>query len=209
LLAASTAALLSRANATSDLMKLNVDRLTDSPDLYEFEEGEGWWRSHATAGPGIPERPLEPVRVAVRAHKLGEDVLLEGTLTTAFELECSRCLARYRHPLRESFRLVLEPAGDRVPGDPEAAQALARDGLCLGDEFETGWYREGEIQLDSVCLELISLALPVQPLCREECAGLCPRCGVDRNTTSCECAEVRPESPFAALASLREPRGGR
>ena len=190
-------------------MKIHVDRLTESPESYDFEVGDSWWRGHVAAGPGIPESLAEPVRVAVRAHKLGEDVLLEGSLTSAFELECSRCLARYRQPLRESFRLVLEPAGDRVPGDPEAAQALARDGLCLGDEFETGWYRGGgEIQLDSVCVELIALALPVQPLCREECAGLCPRCGADRNTSPCECTEVRPESPFAALASLRVTRGG-
>jgi uncharacterized protein len=105
---------------------------------------------------------------------------------------------------------VLEPAGTRVPGDPEAAQALARDGLCVGDELETGWYRGSEVQLDSVCFELISLALPVQPLCREDCAGLCPRCGADRNTTSCDCdAQPRPDSPFAALASLRGTRGDR
>jgi uncharacterized protein len=189
-------------------MKINVDRLTESPESHDFEVGESWWRSHVASGPGIPESLAEPVRVTVRAHKLGEDVLIEGGLTCAFDLECSRCLARYRHALRETFRLVLEPAGDRVPGDPEAAQALARDGLCLGDEFETGWYREGEIQLDSVCLELIALALPVQPLCREDCAGLCPRCGADRNSSPCECSEVRPESPFAALASLKVTRGG-
>jgi uncharacterized protein len=190
-------------------MKLNVDRLTDSPVPFEFEEAEGWWRGHAAAGPVLPQSLAEPVRVALRANKLGEDVLLEGTLTSAFELECSRCLARYRQPLRESFRLVLEPAGSRVPADPEAAAALARDGLYLGDEFETGWYRDGEIHLDSVCLELVALALPVQPLCREDCAGLCPRCGGDRNTSPCGCGEVRPESPFAVLAALRTTRGDR
>ena len=54
-----------------------------------------------------------------------------------------------------------------------------------------------------------ALALPVQPLCREACAGLCPRCGADRNTAPCACSKVRPESPFAALASLRDTRGGR
>ena len=191
-------------------MKLLVDRLTESPAPYEFEAGDAWWRPHAPQGSGLPETPAEPFRVHVRAWKQGEDVLLEGNLEGAFELECSRCLARYRQPLRESFRLVLEPAGTRVPGDPEAAQALARDGLCLGDELETGWYRGSEVQLDSVCLELITLALPVQPLCREDCAGLCPRCGADRNTTSCDCdAPPRPDSPFAALASLRGTRGDR
>jgi uncharacterized protein len=190
-------------------MKLLIDRLTETPTSEDFEVGAAWWRAHAVPGTGLPEEPAGPFRVRVRAWKQGEDVLLEGVLEGAFELECGRCLARYRQPLRESFRLVLEPAGTRVPGDPEAAQALARDGLCLGDELETGWYRGAEIQVDSLCLELIALALPVQPLCREDCAGLCPRCGADRNTTPCECAELRPESPFAALASLRGTRGGR
>jgi uncharacterized protein len=191
-------------------MKLHVDSLSQTPTAQDFEVGESWWRALAPTHKGLPEAPDGPLHLALRAHKQGQDVMLEGVLEGAFVLECGRCLARYRQPLRESFRLVLEPAGDRVPGDPEAAEALARDGLCLGDELETGWYREGEmIQLDSVCLEQIELALPVQPLCREDCAGLCPRCGVDRNTTTCGCAEVRPDSPFAALASLRGPRGER
>jgi uncharacterized protein len=104
---------------------------------------------------------------------------------------------------------VLEPAGSRVPADPEAAVALARDGLCLGDEFETGWYRGGEVRLDSVCLEVISLALPVKPLCREDCAGLCARCGSDLNPGACGCPEERPKSPFDVLVALRdgEPKG--
>jgi uncharacterized protein len=190
-------------------MKLNVDGLGQTPTSQQYEVGAAWWRARAPAETGLPEAPDGPLRLEVRAHKQGQDVLLEGVLEGAFQLECSRCLARYRQPLRESFRLVLEPAGDRVPGDPEAAEALARDGLCLSDELETGWYREGEIQLDSVCLELTLLALPLQPLCREDCAGLCPRCGADRNTTTCGCADVRPDSPFAALASLRGPRGDR
>ena len=145
----------------------------------------------------------EPFRVRVDAHKMGEDVLLEGAVGGCLDVECSRCLARYRHELRESFRLVLEPAGARVPADPEAAAALQRDGLCLGDELEIGWYRGGEIHLDSVCLEVISLGLPVKPLCRDDCAGLCARCGSDLNQGACDCEEVAPESPFAVLAALR------
>jgi len=190
-------------------MQIDFDALDETPAPFAFEAGTSWWRTHVPAQQGFPDPPEQPLRLSVRAYKTGEDVILEGMLEGSLELECGRCLARYRQPLRESFRLVLEPAGSRVPADPEAAAALARDGLCLGDEFETGWYREGEIHLDSVCLELIALALPVQPLCREACAGLCPRCGVDRNVSPCDCGEVRPESPFAALAALRTNRGDR
>jgi len=190
-------------------MQIDFDALNESPTPFAFEVGPAWWRTHVPSQQGFPEEPEAPLQLAVRAYKMGEDVVLEGLLEGSLALECGRCLARYRQPLRESFRLVLEPAGSRVPADPEAAAALVRDGLCLGDEFETGWYREGEIHLDSVCLELIALALPVQPLCREDCAGLCPRCGVDRNVSPCDCGEVRPESPFAALAALRTNRGDR
>jgi uncharacterized metal-binding protein YceD (DUF177 family) len=201
--------MLFAALAASCAMKLCVDRLTETPTSERYEVGAAWWHAHAAPGKGLPEAPSEPFRVEVQASKHGEDVHLEGQLTGAFQLECGRCLARYRQPLRESFRLVLEPAGTREPGDPEAAQALARDGLCFSDELEVGWYRGVEVQLDSVCLELITLALPVQPLCREDCAGLCPRCGADRNTSPCGCAEQRAESPFAALAALRVTRGER
>ena len=185
-------------------MKILVDRLTASPTPFRFEAGLGWWQQHMPRQEGTPVTPEETLLVDGHGHTLGEDLYLEGTITGAFQVECSRCLARYRHRLREPFRLVLEPAGLRQPGDPEAAAALDRDGLCLSDEFETGWYRGGEIHLDAVCLEVISLALPVKPLCRDECAGLCARCGADWNQGRCGCEEIRQPSPFDVLASLRD-----
>jgi uncharacterized protein len=100
---------------------------------------------------------------------------------------------------------VLEPAGERVPADPEGAAALAHEGMVLADELESGWFRGPEIQLDRFVGEVLALAVPVQPLCRDDCRGLCPRCGVDRNVESCSCTDARPESPFAVLASLRSP----
>jgi len=190
-------------------MKLEIERLTSEPRPFAYEQGGTWWSSRTPREASLPREVIEPFRVTGIAYRSGdsEDILLEGEIGGAFELECARCLARYRHSLREPFRFVLEPAGLRTPAEPEAAEALVRDGMCLADEVELGWYRGSEIQLDSVCLELISLALPVKPLCREDCAGLCPRCGVDRNETPCGCSEAAPNSPFAVLAALRGERG--
>jgi uncharacterized protein len=191
-------------------MKILVDRLSATATPFRFEAGAGWWQQHMPADGELPDPPVAPFCVEGRAHTLGEDLYLEAAIEGELELECGRCLARYRHRLREPFRLVLEPAGLRTPADPEAAAALDRNGLCLSDEFETGWYRGGEIQLDSVCLEVISLALPVKPLCREDCAGLCAQCGADRNQADCGCEQIRPPSPFDVLASLRDGKlGGR
>jgi len=184
-------------------MKLLVDRIKDSPTEHRFETSEAW---SAEARELVPELAEPPV-LEVRAHRMGSHLYLEGALSGALDLECSRCLARYRVALREPFRLVLEPAGARVPSEPEAARDLARLGMCLGDELEVGWYQGPEIDLGGLARELVALAPPVQPLCREQCRGLCPRCGADRNIERCACEEERPASPFAALAALRRSDG--
>jgi uncharacterized protein len=188
-------------------VKLHVDRLTDTPSEHAFTLTPSWWRERADTAP--PREGLAgDVQVELRAHRMGGDLFLDGELRGELDLECGRCLARYRQPIRERFRLLLEPAGDRVPADPEGAAALARDGLYLSDELETGWYRGSEIDLGGFFQEGIALLFPVQPLCRETCQGLCPSCGADRNVEACACGEVSPSSPFAALRGLRNQMTG-
>ena len=118
-------------------MKILVERLEETPTDLAFEAGSGWWRTWMRADRSLPKEPQEPFAIAIRAHRMGEDVYLEGSVSGELALECSRCLACYRHALHETFRLILEPAGSRVPADPEGAEALARDGLCLEEEIET------------------------------------------------------------------------
>jgi uncharacterized protein len=190
-------------------MKILVDRLTVTPTEFGFEGGAAWWRAVMPERAELPRELLEPIEFRLEAHRMGEDVYLEGGAAGALELECSRCLARYRHVLREPFRLILEPAGDRSPADPEAAEALVSDGVCLGDEIEAGWFRGNEIHLRAFFREVISLALPVKPLCDEDCAGLCPHCGIELGAETCDCRETKSDSPFTVLAALRDrPTGG-
>jgi uncharacterized protein len=184
-------------------MKILVERLEETPTDIAFEAGPAWWRAWMPSDRSLAREPDEPFEVALRAHLMGEDLYLEGAITGALDVECSRCLTCYRHALHQTFRLVLEPAGSRVPADPEGAAALARDGWCLEEEIEAGWYRGSELDLGAFLHEIVALELPVKPLCREDCAGLCPRCGADLNNDPCECAEVPADSPFAALAALR------
>lgn len=186
-------------------MKLLVDRLESKPTEYAFETTAQWWTEQAIEGRELDYQVETPFRFELKAYRTGEDLVLGGGFEGAIRVECGRCLRRYRHALSESFRLVLEPAGEREPPDPEGAKALHRDGMCLGDDLEIGWYRGPEIDLDAFFTELISLALPLQPLCSEECKGLCVRCGVDRNREDCGCEqELKPPSPFAVLARLRD-----
>jgi len=187
-------------------LKILVDRVTATPEAMSFSVSPQWLAQHfgGAGQAAAPEGLTEDARFDVRVQRIGADILLEGELSGSLDLACSRCLTRYRAPIRERFRLVLEPAGDRVPADPEGAAALAHEGLYLADEIESGWFRGPEIHLDRFVGEILALAVPVQPLCREDCRGLCPRCGIDRNVASCGCSEERPASPFAVLAPLRD-----
>lgn len=184
-------------------MQLIVDRLTEDPTELTFEGSSDWLRE-LSDDPELSAAVVAPLQFVLRAHTIGADLYLDGEAAGSFDLACGRCLKRYRQPVREPFRLVLEPAGSRIPADPEGAESLARDGLVLSDELEAGWFRGPEVLLDRFLREVIAAGLPFTPLCREDCAGLCPSCGTDRNLEPCDCRQERPPSPFAALAGLRD-----
>ncbi len=183
-------------------MKIPVEKLSESPQRFSFEGSPQWWSERVASAPALACSVEEPLDFAVDARWMGDSVLLEGVLRGQVEVECSRCLVRYRQPLSDGFRLILEPAGEGIPLDPESAEALDRDGVCLGDDLEMGRYRGTELDLEAYLAERVALNLPVQPVCREDCAGLCPHCGADRNTAGCDCVEGNEKSPFAALSTL-------
>jgi len=190
-------------------MKISVDGLTATPAVQRYAPGEDWWRPGFPAESGIDELEWvsEPV-FDLSLAKVGQNIELSGHFEGAIRTPCGRCLKRYRHALQSAFHLTLAPLSDQVPVDPEGGESLERDGICLGEELESGWYRGDELELDSFLSEVIALAWPAQPVCREDCPGLCPQCGVDRSQTRCECEVAKPESPFAVLEALRGPETG-
>lgn len=204
--------------------KLLIDRLTDTPQRFEYEAGERWWSARLGEDePSDGTRLARPFRFGLGASRMGEGVLIEGTFEGGVSAECSRCTRRYAHALREPFRLVLNPLKDDAWGDgraeeaidPEAERAIAENGICLGDDLEAGWFRGPVIFLDDFFAEVAALAMPIQPLCEEDCPGLCPHCGMERGRSGgsaqaaavCGCADERIESPFAVLANWKEKSG--
>ena len=186
--------------------QLSVERLTDEPELHRFEASPDWWAKREAEDATWFCEVEEPFRFECNASRVREDLLLDGDWGGSVALECSRCAKRYSHALRDSFRLVLSPvtsleAPDAI--DPEGERGLAENGLCLGEDLETGWFRGPVVQLDELFGEAIALAMPIQPLCREDCPGICPHCGVDRSETQCDCVDEKIESPFAVLAGLK------
>jgi len=184
--------------------KLPVERLGDKPENFRFQVAGDWWRRRLAESEGADQEVECPFDFDLEAVRVGENLLLEGHVQGRIVAECSRCAKRYPHALRDEFRLLLEPAKGREPEDPEGVRGLAERGLCLGEDLEAGWYRGPVIRLDDLFGEVIALAMPLQPLCGEDCPGVCSHCGVDLAETQCDCVDTEIDSPFAVLAKLRE-----
>jgi uncharacterized protein len=137
------------------------------------------------------EKALEST---ARVSKIGPTVTVVGQFHTTLRLRCSRCLEEYSHPLSGGFDVALRPSGE----------SLAEEDVELGEEdMESSVYEDEKIQLSEIACEQVFLEIPYQPLCREDCKGLCPVCGKDRNRGACECRAETFETGFAALRNLK------
>jgi uncharacterized protein len=186
------------------VFKLAAERLTELPEHHRAEASAGWWADRDLPG----ESPLSAVEAPfvfefdVSRHR--DEITIEGEMTGQVGLECGRCGKRYSHALRDSFRLVLSAAKARVPDDPEGLRGLTENGVCLGEDLEVGLFKGPQLRFDDYFGELIALAMPLQPLCRSDCPGICSHCGVDLAQMQCDCVDERIESPFAVLAKLKD-----
>jgi uncharacterized protein len=161
-------------------------------------EGAGGSFSHVYQVSQLPFeetelRMIEPAKVQGTVHKRG-DAELRGEVHTKVNVSCARCLKPVELPIDVKFteRFVPEVSWQHEEGHELQAEDL---NLAVFDG-------EG-IELDDVVREEILLALPAQVLCREDCKGLCPVCGVDRNEVNCECESGATDSRWEKLKDLR------
>ena len=120
-----------------------------------------------------------PIRAELGVDKNGEQVSIRGRLVAVAELECVSCLKRFELPLHPALELYAERSGSGR--HPREDADLERDGYML---FHDG----RRLDLGETVREALLLELPVAPRCREDCRGLCPRCGADLNEGPCGCA---------------------
>ena len=171
-------------------MRIEVEKLT--------ERGEHIERVYAPE-----ELPLEDefarvtadVRVDCRASRKREEVRVEGSIDTAVELRCDRCVGPVPFPVKLDFKAsFVAPPAQAVEG--EAAELQPED-------LDRAFYDGEHVDLDDLVREQILLALPTRQLCRDDCKGLCPTCGVDLNAQSCDCAQHETDPRWSALADLK------
>ena len=143
---------------------------------------------------GEAYRIAAPVDVEFDIHKDKGKFRMVGRLKTELELGCSRCVDPFRFPVDVPFDVRLLPASE-MSADEEREVAE--------EDLETSYYTDDQIDLNELLREQFYLALPMKPLCREDCRGLCPQCGTNLNAGSCDCAPAWEDPRLAPLKALK------
>jgi len=139
-------------------------------------------------------RLLEPAEVRGRIRREGNEVELRGELHTQLEATCGRCLKPVVLPINTQFTERFVPA---VSWRDEEQHELHEVDLNLA-------VFDGEaIEMDDLVREEILLAMPGHVLCSEDCKGLCPICGIDKNLGSCDCESKEIDSRWEKLKELQ------
>jgi uncharacterized protein len=139
-------------------------------------------------------RVVSPVELAFDIHKDREKFRLVGAVHARLELGCSRCLEPFPLEVDAPFDLRYLPAS-AMSSDPERE--------VPDEDLDLSYYRDDHIDLNELLREQFYLALPMKPLCREDCRGLCPQCGANLNAATCACATTREDPRLAALKNLK------
>ncbi len=134
------------------------------------------------------------VKGQVTLTRTDRSILVKGTLTTEIELDCGRCLKPFRCPLTLNIEDVYFPTLDVTTGLP----------VSLSDEpgaFTVDVHHV--LDLTEAIQQYTVMAVPMKPLCRDECLGLCPECGANLNLEECQCRRLSVDPRWANLTQVR------
>jgi uncharacterized protein len=176
------------------ILTVPVERITweglDVPVLLDAD----WFAQWLQEQPGLDFSLEKPLTGSVRLERHDDNILLRGRLQGELHFTCSRCLDTFTGPLESTFDLLIKTGRVPVP-----AQEMELD----SDELNEEYFQGEELDMNVLLREQILLALPLKPLCREECLGLCRQCGANLNRESCSCIAPNFNPSFATLQKLK------
>ncbi|NLI91394.1 MAG: DUF177 domain-containing protein [Peptococcaceae bacterium] len=113
-----------------------------------------------------------PMEVQLDVTNTGKSLLVKGKLSSVINVNCSRCLKEFPFPLAFEFEDEWLPIEFSELDEEESAFIFEKDEFCI----------------DECVMEHVLVHIPMKFMCSEDCKGLCPKCGADRNKESCVCA---------------------
>jgi uncharacterized protein len=140
-------------------------------------------------------RQAEPLEVRATAELVEGQIRVTGELHTRLEMVCARCLEPVHEDIAREFDLFYKPLASMTKEE--------EDQLKL-DDTEIAFFEGEGMFLADVLAEQVLLALPMKAICRSDCRGLCPQCGVNLNNEECRCESHAIDPRTAPLARLKQ-----
>jgi uncharacterized protein len=165
--------------------EVGVADLLHRPGTRRTESLTGPTAAMTVAATVVPDGAT--LTVEAKLEPVSNGILTTGWAQVGWSSECRRCEIPVTGTTRAEFREQFEP---HAPTESD-------------DELDTYPLVHDRVDLELVAREAILLDLPLAPLCREDCAGLCPTCGADLNEGACECVPAVADPRWAALDALR------
>jgi uncharacterized protein len=140
----------------------------------------------ASFEPGVVEfgsdniQQLGPLSWTAAAERAGNEIRIAGSLNTSIELPCSRCLEPSRIAISKPFDLFFRERDKAMFDEDEEIELDEED-------TRTAFFSGTQLAITDILREQILLALPMKALCTVDCKGLCPHCGINLNSGSCNC----------------------
>lgn len=171
----------------------------DEIDEHGPQEYRGTFKVDVSELDRVEVSNLEPVEVetTVEPGSLAGEYLADGTVKFAADFECSRCVDPYPFAGTSSFHVRFRPR-------PEVTEENAEVEITQPEELDVEFYSERSVPLRDLAIEQVQLSIPMKPLCNENCLGLCPECGANRNKEQCGCASSTTDERWGALADIRD-----
>ncbi len=138
-----------------------------------------------------PDLKSGPLEIHCEVSKLGDVISAKGWVSGWLILNCDRCLKNFENPFKSFFDIYYRQRSEFQlrPGEVDGGP----------DEAETVFFEGDVLDVADEIRQTILLSVPMRALCREDCLGLCPQCGCDRNLESCECSEPPSDPRWDAL----------
>ena len=179
-------------------MRINIANIPVEGLQLDFMKKPEWLSALIPDAGGL-DAAVGDMAVHCFLRKDMQTVIIEGEVETRLSVECCRCLEKFDFPVRGSFRYELVPA-ETLREEEETE--------LTPDDFDAGVYRDEVIDLDPIVAEQIILQIPVKPLCRESCRGLCLVCGGNLNVHECTHEQEQVPGPFTVLKGFKVNKKG-
>lgn len=160
-------------------MNYHIEDIPPEGLLVRGKQGGEWLEHLFQDQKGLEFDWISPISYDIRISRAGSRIMVQGSLNVTLQLSCSRCLEHVTFAVDPEFRFFFSP--------PHSLR-LSPEVELQREDLDIEFYSDDALDVRQIIRDQIILTLPLNPLCKESCKGLCPYCGRNKNQGTCECS---------------------